>query len=189
MKIFVPLMFVVGTLATQKHWMIEPRSSDPKAECTIDDHSNKSKPSWITNCPSSCKILQYLESSKIKINAKWKEIEQKMDGKLGKSSDGSDMHLTLQQIIIKLKEIMASMMTEKEQFEEIEKLYNSGDIPSIIAEQNIKTNALATKRTELQQKLIALKKGFVEQTGFCKVSFKEYNEEVCDIRSHAANMN
>ena len=77
-----------------------------------------------------------------------------MDGKLGKSSDGSDMHLTLQQIIIKLKEIMASMMTEKEQFEEIEKLYNSGDIPSIIAEQNIKTNALATKRTELQQKLI-----------------------------------
>jgi len=99
------------------------------------------------------------------------------------------MHLTLQQIIIKLKEIMASMMTEKEQFEEIEKLYNSGDIPGIIAEQNIKTNALATKRTELQQKLIALKKGFVEQTGFCKVSFKEYNEEVCDIRSHAANMN
>merc|ERR1712193_505442 len=147
-------MFVMGTLATQKHWMIEPRSSDPKAECTIDDHSNKSKPSWITNCPSSCKILQYLESSKIK-----------------------------------LKEIMASMMTEKEQFEEIEKLYNSGDIPSIIAEQNIKTNALATKRTELQQKLIALKKGFVEQTGYCKVSFKEFNEEVCDIRSHAANMN
>ena len=77
-----------------------------------------------------------------------------MDGKLGKSSDGSDMHLTLQQIIIKLKEIMASMMTEKEQFDEIEKLYESGNIPGLIAEQNIKANKLATQRTELQQRLI-----------------------------------
>ena len=46
------------------------------------------------------------------------------------------------------------MMTEKEKFEEIEKIYNSGNIPGILADQNIQTNKLATKRTELQQKLI-----------------------------------
>merc|ERR1712130_754514 len=123
-----------------------------------------------------------------KIHAQWSQIEQKIEGKLSKSG-GTDYHLTLQQIIIKLKEIMASMMTEKEQFDEIEKLYASGNIPGLIAEQNIKANKLATQRTELQQRLIGLKKSFIEQTGFCKVSFKEYNEEVCDIRSHAQNLN
>merc|ERR1719187_3066355 len=157
-------------------------------ECTIHDYDNKLVDSWITNCPSSCHIVDYMAEMKGKINAQWNQIQQKIDGKLSKSGD-TDYHLTLQQIIIKLKEIMASMMTEKEQFDEIEKLYASGNIPGLIAEQNIKANKLATQRTELQQRLIGLKKSFIEQTGYCKVSFKEYNEEVCDIRSHAQNLN
>ena len=69
-------------------------------------------------------------------------------------SGSGDLHLTLEQILIRLREIFNSMMTEKEKFEEIEKIYNSGNIPGILADQNIQTNKLATKRTELQQKLI-----------------------------------
>ena len=36
---------------------------------------------------------------------------------------------------------------------------------------------------------LELKKNFIEQTGFCKYSFKEYDEEVCDIIHHAKNVN
>ena len=76
-----------------------------------------------------------------------------MENKLEKSGKG-DLHLTLEQILIRLREIFNSMMTEKEKFEEIERIYNGGNIPGILANQNIETNKLATKRTELQQKLI-----------------------------------
>lgn len=76
-----------------------------------------------------------------------------MESKLEKSGKG-DLHLTLEQILIRLREIFNSMMTEKEKFEEIERIYNGGNIPGILANQNIETNKLATKRTELQQKLI-----------------------------------
>ena len=69
-------------------------------------------------------------------------------------SGSGDLHLTLEQILIRLREIFNSMMTEKEKFEEIEKIYNAGNIPGILADQNIQTNKLATKRTEMQQKLI-----------------------------------
>ena len=77
----------------------------------------------------------------------------RMEDKLEKSGKG-DLHLTLEQILIRLREIFNSMMTEKEKFEEIERIYNGGNIPGILANQNIETNKLATKRTELQQKLI-----------------------------------
>ena len=73
---------------------------------------------------------------------------------MNKNGLSDDMHLTLQQIIIKLQEILNSLMTEKEKFDEIEKLYNSGDIPGILAKQQIKVNELSIKRTTLQQKLV-----------------------------------
>ena len=67
-------------------------------------------------------------------------------------------------------------MTEKEKFEEIEKLYNSGNIPGILAQQNIATNKLATKRTELQQKLIGkIKDKKVRQKKILQLNEKRNN--------------
>ena len=45
-------------------------------------------------------------------------------------------------------------MTEKEKFDEIEKIYAQGDIPTHLANQAIKVNELSIKRTQLQQKVI-----------------------------------
>ena len=101
-----------------------------------------------------------------------------MESKLEKSGKG-DLHLTLEQILIRLREIFNSMMTEKEKFEEIERIYNGGNIPGILANQNIETNKLATKRTELQQKLI---RKFVEYI---------FNIKICNTRfsrsQHSSN--
>merc|ERR1712221_16823 len=204
----VALFSVLISFAAAK-WQIEGRgprprpipidpNSNPKDEnqksgtddrtCSIRDYKNHLIDSWFTNCPDSCHIMDYINEVGRNLNVQWDAIAKKIEGKLSKSGAASDYHLTLQQIIIKLQEILNSLMTEKEKFDEIEKLYASGDIPGILARQSIKVNELSTKRVELQQKLVALKKGFIEQTGFCKVSFKEYDEMVCDIISHATGV-
>ena len=49
---------------------------------------------------------------------------------------------------------MASLLSEKEKFDEIEKIYHGGNIPQILADQSIKVNQLSTKRQQLQMTLI-----------------------------------
>jgi len=185
MKSYVSVFLIASVSAA---WQQGSDISKASESCSIEDYATD-QASWVTNCPSSCAILDYIEVAGNNINKQWTEIEEKIKGKLGRSGLDGDLHMTLQQIIIRLKEILASMMSEKEKFDEIEKIYHSGDIPTILANQAIKVNELSIKRTQLQQTVIGLKKNFIEQTGFCKVSFKEYNEQVCDIISHAKGIN
>merc|ERR1712212_106447 len=183
------LLFFTGLIAfASAGWGTNTEVTKGTEACSILDYADTSKKSWATNCPGSCTILTYVDEMNKKINAHWDIIAAKLEQKLNKNGLSGDMHLTLQQTIIKLQEILNSLMTEKEKFDEIEKLYNSGNIPDILAKQQIKVNELSIKRTTLQQKLVSLKKNFIEQTGFCKVSFKEYDEMVCDIISHATGV-
>merc|ERR1711872_1149708 len=176
------LLFFTGLIAiASAGWGTNTEVGAGSEQCSIKDYATDEK-SWVTNCPGSCTILSYVDEINKKINAHWDTVAAKLEQKLNKNGLSDDMHLTLQQIIIKLQEILNSLMTEKEKF------YNSGDIPGILAKQQIKVNELSIKRTGLQQKLVSLKKNFIEQTGFCKFSFKEYDEMVCDIISHATNV-
>ena len=62
--------------------------------------------------------------------------------------------MTLEQLIIKLQQILNSLMTEKEKFEEIQRAYNGADLPGILSAQQIKLNQLDTKKVQLQQSVI-----------------------------------
>jgi len=57
-------------------------------------------------------------------------------------------------MIIKLQEIFASLMIERDKFEEIQRVYNGGNIPGILAQQQIKVNQLSTKKEQLQLQVI-----------------------------------
>ena len=47
---------------------------------------------------------------------------------------------------------MASIMAEKDKFEAIRDLYNSGGIPKILSDQQIKVNELQIRKLNLQTK-------------------------------------
>jgi len=53
-----------------------------------------------------------------------------------------------------------------------------------LAQQRLAWTALEQKRAELQIALSNKQKKFREEANFCKVSFREYDEQVCDITSY-----
>merc|ERR1711887_118657 len=187
MKLFGMILLAGSAFAEWGNQGDHRSNSKNEATCSINNYKTD-KSSWITNCPSSCTIMEYLDEAETKINAHWDEIAKKLQGKLSRGGNPGDLHLTLEQLLIKLQEILNSLMTEKEKFEEIQRSYNGADLPGILSEQQIKVNQLSTKKVQLQQTVIELTKHFKEQTGFCKVSFKEYGEQVCDIIHHAKNL-
>merc|ERR1712110_1089737 len=115
--------------------------------------------------------MDYLDETKIKINAQWNEIAKKLEGKLNRHGNADNLHLTLQQLIIKLTEIYNGILSEAEKFNEIKAAYNSADIPQILGQQQIKVNELMTKKIKLQTLVVELTQKFKEEAGFCKVSF------------------
>merc|ERR1712189_107817 len=144
------LLFFTGLIAiASAGWGTNTEVGAGSEQCSIKDYATDKK-SWVTNCPGSCTILSYVDEINKKINAHWDTVAAKLEQKLNKNGLSDDI-------------ILLSLMTEKEKFDEIEKLYNSGDIPGILAKQQIKVNELSIKITELQQKLVSLKKNFIEQ--------------------------
>merc|ERR1711887_25356 len=84
----------------------------------------------------------------------------------------------------KLREIMANIKKERDQFLAIKKTYNQANISGILAQRRVQWAALEAKRAELQIELSNKQKKFREEANFCKVSFREYDEQVCDITSY-----
>merc|ERR1719334_1542939 len=153
--------------------------------CTRDDYNNKNKHSWRTNCPSGCGITEYVHELDGQIDDSWNKLVVSMDkvkGRWGKTSD--QIHITLDELLKKLREIMANIKKERDQFLAIKKTYKQANISGILAQQRVDWAALESRRAELQIELSNKQKKFREEANFCKVSFKEYDEEVCDITSY-----
>jgi len=162
--------------------------SQPNDDCVcgIEDYKDPSVASWRTNCPSGCELYQYLEEVEDKLNADWNRVEAKLNNQLRAGING-ELHLTLDKILEKIREALATIKKEKNQFLEIKKIYRSGGIADIINDQRLKLAELTTKKSKLQIELSNKQKEFKEQAGFCKVSFMQYDEEVCDILDFARN--
>merc|ERR1712235_173377 len=154
--------------------------------CGIEDYKDPSVASWRTNCPSGCELYQYLEEVEDKLNADWNRVEAKLNNQLRAGING-ELHLTLDKILEKIKEALNTIKKEKNQFLEIKKIYRAGGIADIINDQRLKLAELTTKKSKLQIELSNKQKEFKEQAGFCKVSFMQYDEEVCDILDFAKN--
>merc|ERR1711953_436844 len=154
-------------------------------ECDIQDYNDRSISSWRTNCPSGCHIKEYMDEMKMNINDQWAKTQRILDATMTRTGklDGN-LHVTLNEIMKQIKEVMNSLKKEKDQFLEIQKIYNAANMPGILADQQIKLAELLKKKTQLQIKLSDTQKKFKEEAAFCKVSFREYDEMVCDITDH-----
>merc|ERR1711931_57588 len=153
--------------------------------CTRDDYNNKNKHSWRTNCPSGCGITEYVGELDGEIDASWNKMVislEKVKNKWGQTND--QIHITLDELIKKLQEIMRNIKKERDQFLAIKKTYTQANISGILAQQRVDWAALESKRAELQIQLSNKQKKFREEANFCKVSFREYDEQVCDITSY-----
>merc|ERR1711860_343329 len=141
--------------------------------CTRDDYNNKNKHSWRTNCPSGCGITEYVGELDGEIDASWNKMVislEKVKNKWGQTND--QIHITLDELIRNIKK-------ERDQFLAIKKTYNQANISGILAQQRVDWAALESKRAELQIQLSNKQKKFREEANFCKVSFREYDEQVC----------
>jgi len=96
-----------------------------------------------------------------------------------------DLHLTLEQVLIELKKALATIKKEKDLFQKMKQIYRGADIPNLINAQRVRLGELTTQKSKLQIELSNKQKEFKEQAGFCKVSFMQYDEEVCDILDYA----
>merc|ERR1712241_491223 len=155
--------------------MAPPSNDDGECVCGIEDYNNPNIASWRTNCPSGCALYEYLEEVEDKLNDDWRKVEAKLT-QLGRSGENLDLHLTLEQILQKIKEALNNIKKEKDQFLAIRRIYRSGGISDIINDQRLKLSELTTRKSELQISLSNLQKEFKEQAGFCKVSFMQYDE-------------
>jgi len=99
---------------------------------------------------------------------------------------GADnLSTTLDEILKKLKEAIETIKKEKDLFMEMRRIYRGANMADLINQQRLKLSELTTQKSKLQIKLSDLQKEFKEQAGFCKVSFMQYDEEVCDIMNYA----
>jgi seryl-tRNA synthetase len=119
------------------------------------------------------------------LDGHWQKVVTELT-KLQRKSDSTsqEMHTTLNEIIKKIKEILKNIKKERDQFLAIKQTYNSVNIEGILAQQRLAWTALEQKRAELQIALSNKQKKFREEANFCKVSFREYDEQVCDITKY-----
>merc|ERR1719427_431928 len=153
--------------------------------CDASDYNDKCVSSWRTNCPDGCAITKYVKELDSELDGHWQKVVTELT-KLQRKSDqaGKEMHITLTQLIIRIKEILKNIKKEKDQFLAIKRTYDSVNIDGILAQQRLSWTALDQKRAELQIALSNKQKKFREEANFCKVSFREYDEQVCDITSY-----
>merc|ERR1719334_1075946 len=149
--------------------------------CDSSDYNDKCVASWRTNCPDGCAITKYVKTLDAELDGHWQKVVTELT-KLQRKSDsaGQEMHTTLNEIIKKIKEILKNIKKERDQFLAIKQTYNSVNIEGILAQQRLAWTALEQKRAELQIALSNKQKKFREEANFCKVSFREYDEQVCD---------
>jgi len=69
----------------------------------------------------------------------------------GKTDD--QIHITLDELIKKLQEIMRNIKKERDQFLAIKQTYNQANISGILAQQRVQWAALESRRAELQIEL------------------------------------
>jgi paraquat-inducible protein B len=153
--------------------------------CTIADYSNTRVNSWRTNCPSGCEIYQYLGQVDDKLNDDWNKLEKKLTEAGDRMGGVDNLHVTLDEILKKIKEALRTIKKEKDLFEEMKRIYRGADMNNLINNQRLKLAELTTKKSKLQIELSNKQKKFKEEAGFCKVSFMQYDEEVCDILNYA----
>merc|ERR1719436_1643920 len=91
--------------------------------CSIEDYNNPNVDSWRTNCPDGCAIKEYMDEMEAKINDNWRRVQQIMDGSAERLGRINDHHVTLSQIKKLVKEAMETLKKERDQFEEIQKIY------------------------------------------------------------------
>merc|ERR1719427_1961194 len=154
-------------------------------QCSRDDFNKPNIHSWRTNCPSGCAITEYVKDLDSQLDQSWEKLVVeigRVKGRWGKQ--GENIHITLDELLKKLREIMANIKKEKDQFLAIKKTYSQANISGILAQQRVQWAALEAKRAELQIELSNKQKKFREEANFCKVSFREYDEQVCDITSY-----
>jgi len=153
--------------------------------CDATDYNDKCVASWRTNCPDGCAITKYVKTLDAELDGHWQKVVTELT-KLQRKSDsaGQEMHTTLNEIIKKIKEILKNIKKERDQFLAIKQTYNSVNIEGILAQQRLAWTALEQKRAELQIALSNKQKKFREEANFCKVSFREYDEQVCDITKY-----
>merc|ERR1712243_341975 len=153
--------------------------------CDASDYNDKCVASWRTNCPDGCAITKYVKTLDAELDGHWQKVVTELT-KLQRKSDsaGQEMHTTLNEIIKKIKEILKNIKKERGQFLAIKQTYNSVNIDGILAQQRLAWTALEQKRAELQIALSNKQKKFREEANFCKVSFREYDEQVCDITKY-----
>merc|ERR1711868_188150 len=162
---------------------LPPQSPGEECVCGIEDYNDRNVASWRTNCPSGCAIYNYLDEVESKINDDWNRLEKKF-GQV-RSGNVDEIHSTLDEILKRIKEALRTIKKEKDQFLKIRQIYRSGGISDIINDQRVKLAELTTQKSKLQIQLSDKQKEFKEQAGFCKVSFMQYDEEVCDILNYA----
>merc|ERR1719379_2377834 len=153
--------------------------------CDRSDYNDQCVASWRTNCPDGCAITKYVKALDAELDGHWQKVVTELT-KLQRKSDsaGQEMHTTLNEIIKKIKEILKNIKKERDQFLAIKQTYNSVNIDGILAQQRLAWTALEQKRAELQIALSNKQKKFREEANFCKVSSREYDEQVCDITKY-----
>jgi hypothetical protein len=150
--------------------------------CDASDYKDTCVPSWRTNCPDGCAITKYVKDLDHDLDASWNKVVTQIQQSMHKSGQiGGNIHVTLDEIIKKIKDILKNIKKEKDQFLAIKRTYDSANIDGILAQQRLSWTQLEQKRAELQIALSNKQKKFREEANFCKVSFREYDEEVCDI--------
>merc|ERR1712141_377161 len=150
-------------------------------QCSIEDYASPNVASWRTNCPSGCEIKEYMDEMGQRIDSNWERVQTIMESTTNRMGGLNDYHVTLNQIKDLISKAMRELKKESDQFKKIQEIYNASDIPSILADQQIRLAELLKKKTELQINLSDTQKKFKEEAAFCKVSFREYDEQVCDI--------
>jgi len=168
-----------------KHTKQDCPSNRCSGTCDASDYNDKCVASWRTNCPDGCAITKYVKTLDAELDGHWQKVVTELT-KLQRKSDsaGQEMHTTLNEIIKKIKEILKNTKKERDQFLAIKQTYNSVNIEGILAQQRLAWTALEQKRAELQIALSNKQKKFREEANFCKVSFREYDEQVCDITKY-----
>jgi len=153
--------------------------------CDRTDYNDKCVASWRTNCPDGCGITKYVKELDAELDGHWQGVVTQLT-QLQRKSDkaGQEMHTTLNEIIKKIQEILKNIKKERDQFLAIKQTYNSVNIEGILAQQRLQWTQLEQKRAELQIALSNKQKKFREEANFCKVSFREYDEQVCDITKY-----
>merc|ERR1711915_572256 len=194
MKLFLPLIAFAAAQRQDASYdyyndynqgIVGPAGPRDDGTFTRDDYNNPNKHSWRTNCPSGCAITEYVNQLDGEINSSWNKLVvslKQVQQRWGKTDN--QIHITLDELLKKLMEILKNIKKERDQFLAIRKTYNQANISGILAQQRADWAALESRRAELQIALSNKQKKFREEANFCKVSFREYDEQVCDITSY-----